>query len=447
MTSLPAPRTPETDSILHSPIDALETRVRPNLRANVLLWLILAFMIMFVVWASLAKIDRTVRGFGRVVTNQQTQVVSNLEGGIIEEILVKTGQQVVAGETLLRLSSTVSNAEFGSGQAIAAGLSAKIARLEAEVKGTAPIFPIYSDAISQTQIDIERALYRARVAELTGIVQSGDARTLAAQRGLEEANAMIAAGSAAQSAATRELAAIRPLVERGIEPLVSLISAQSNASRTASETIAARASAARAQAGISEARAQASQMIQDWRSRAAGELTTAQSELMARRSTLPALADRVKRTEIIAPVDGKVNRVMVTTRGATVGPGNPLVEIVPSGEALIIETMVLPKDIASVQPGQAAQVSITAYDSSIFGKLTGKVETISPDAVVNPENGESHYVVKVRTTSNALVSKSGKTLPIGPGMIADVSLLGDKRSVLSYIFSPLTKIREDAFTE
>ncbi len=438
---------PATDTSADDSNNRLETRVRPNLRANFMLWLILAFLIVFLIWASLAEIDRTVRGFGRVVTSKQTQIVSNLEGGIIDEILVKTGQQVSAGDTLLRLSPTLSNAEFGSGQAIVAGLTAKIARLEAEVKGTSPNFPIFSDSISQSQIDIERALYQARMAELNGIIQSGNARALAAQRGLQEANAMISARAAAQSAAVRELSAIRPLVERGIEPQISLITAQSNAARTASETIAAQATAARAQAGISEARALAGQQVQDWRSRSAGELTTAQSELMARRSSLPALADKVKRTSITAPVDGKVNRVLVTTPGATVGPGNPLIEIVPSGEALIIDTMVMPKDIASVRPGQSAQVSITAYDSSIYGKLSGRVETISPDAVVNPENGESHYVVKVRTTLNSLVSRSGHKLPIAPGMVADVSLLGDKRSVLSYIFSPLTKIRDDAFRE
>jgi adhesin transport system membrane fusion protein len=109
--------------------------------------------------------------------------------------------------------------------------------------------------------------------------------------------------------------------------------------------------------------------------------------------------------------------------------------------------MINPKDIGSVRIGQQAKVSLTAYDSSIYGSLKGKVTSISPDAVINEKTGESHYIVEVRTSAAALISKTGRKLPIGVGMVSDVALLGDRRSVLSYLLSPITRLREEAFRE
>jgi membrane fusion protein, adhesin transport system len=139
--------------------------------------------------------------------------------------------------------------------------------------------------------------------------------------------------------------------------------------------------------------------------------------------------------------------VLVNTPGGTVPPGSPLVEVVPSADTLVIEAQFNPKDIATVKIGQRAKVSITAYDSTVYGSLDGEVIAVSPDATVNERTGESHYVVRVRTKSTALVAHGGRRLPIGPGMLADVSLLGDSQSILSYIFSPITKLKDSAFRE
>ena len=195
-----------------------------------------------------------------------------------------------------------------------------------------------------------------------------------------------------------------------------------------------------------EAQSALNQQRQDWRSLAANELATAQAEYSARRAALPALAEREQRTVIRAPLPGRVNRVLVTTVGAAVGPGAPLVEIVPSEETLLVETMVRPQDIGWVRMGQNAKVNITAYDPSIYGALDGVVTAISPDATLNEKTGESFYTVQVRTAKNALV-RNGRRLPIGTGMVADVSLLGDKRTILNYILSPITKLSETAFRE
>jgi adhesin transport system membrane fusion protein len=137
----------------------------------------------------------------------------------------------------------------------------------------------------------------------------------------------------------------------------------------------------------------------------------------------------------------------VTTVGAAVSPGAPLVEIVPSEESLLIETLISPQDIAFVRIGQNAKVNISAYDSSVYGSLDGNVVAISPDAVLNEQTGQSFYTVQVRTSKNAIRGRDGRAMPIGTGMTADVSLLGDKRTVMEYILSPITKLKNTAFRE
>lgn len=435
--NLPAENQAPTDD---APVST--ARFVPKFGPSVLLWLIFGFFVVFVIWAALTDIDRTVRGMGRVVPSSKIQVISNLEGGIVQEVLVRTGQQVKSGDPLVRLDPTQSGGEFGSGAATVAALAAKIERLRAEITGRAPNF-----SGADTSVEIERALYGARIAELSSLRNAGQARVVAAERSVNEAQSIYAARRAAAVSAQAELDAVRPLVESGIEPRIVLTQAIGRAGSASSEAAAASSSIARASAGIAEARAALNQQMQDWRSRAANELTTAQAEYAARSSTLPALERRAERAIVIAPVNGTINRVMVSTRGGTVAPGAPIMELVPSEDGLLIEVMISPKDIGSIRLGQKAKVSLTAYDSGVYGSLKGKVVSISPDAVINEKTGESHYIVEVRTSKIALIGKTGQRLPIGIGMISDVALLGDKRSVLSYLLTPFTRLREEAFSE
>ncbi len=410
--------------------------------ANLILWLIAGFFVLFLLWAALTQIDRTVRGLGRVVPSSKLQVVSNMEGGVIEEILVKPGQTVKKGDVIVRLSPTLSSSAFGSSSAEVASLQAKLARLNAEVRGTTPQ---YGDAPAG-QVAIEQSLHSARSAELQGIVAVGNARVIQAERSVIEAQSMLESRRSNLQAADRELEMIRPLAEKLIVPKIDLIKSENQAAVARNEVDSAHAALARARSGVAEARAQTAQMRSDWLSRAGMELSQAQAEMSQKMQTLPALSDRVDRTIIRAPLSGKVNRVLVTTVGGTVSAGMPIAEIVPSDDTLYIEAMVRPADIANVRLGQSATVEITAYNSSIFGKLDGKVTSLSPDATINEKTGESFYTVEVQTTGT-LKDGDGKRLPIGSGMVANVNLLGEKRSILSYLFSPITRLSETAFRE
>jgi len=429
-------------------LEDMATRIKPRTASNMLLWGMAAFFVIAVAWATLTELDRTVRAQGRVVPGARLQTIANLEGGIVSEILVKAGDVVKKGQPLIRLDRTAASAELGSGEMQAASLSAKIARLEAEIQGREPRYPSTAgNPQLAEQISIERSLHMSRMSDLAAASNAAQARIVQSQRAVAEARSTYDSRVSAKQAYQQQLALIRPLVERGIEPRLSLVQLENNVSMATSDASTAASTIARAQAGVAEAVAALGQMRQAWRAQAATELAAAQAEYSARRSALPALTDRAKRTTVLAPRDGRINRVAVSTIGGVIGPGAPLVELVPSDDVLQVEAMVNPKDIAAISIGQPAKLNISAYDSALFGAMDGSVVTISPDATTDERTGESHYLVKVEARANSLRDRNGKVLPIGPGMTVDVNLLGEKRSVMSYLFTPITRLSERALRE
>ena len=414
-------------------LERLPDRIEPSRAANILLYTIAAFIGLFVLWAALAKVDEVSRAQGRVIPSRQLQVMSNLEGGIVREILVRQGEKVVAGQPLLRLDATQFSAQFTKEQEGYNALVARITRLQAEVDGTAPRFPPGLVETSPALVAAERSLYEARQSELAAQLAVANAQ-------LEQARSSVATKAQAKSLADRELTLIEPLVEKGIEPQVALLRAQSAASQAAGEYRGA-------QSAVNEAASELRSVREQFRAKAFDDLTAAKAELAGMGRELPALQDRVTRTVLKAPISGTVNRVLVNTVGGVVKPGEPLVEIVPSDDTLVIEARVAPADIAFIHPGQKAQVKLTAYDYSIYGSLVGEVARISPDAVLTDEQtGETHYLVRVRTEGK-LEDANGRPLAITPGMVAEVDFLGEKRSILSYILSPIERVGTKALRE
>jgi adhesin transport system membrane fusion protein len=437
-----------TELVPYAAIQRYEDRVlavEPRRAANFLLYLIAALFLIAIIWASFTKIDRTVRANGQVIPSAKLQVVSNLEGGVVEAINIKPGDRVQKGAALIRLSPTLSGAAYESSEAGVNALEAKADRLRSEVLGKTP--SLASANAQDVQTQMEQSLYASRRSEFASLVAAAEARVSQASRQVSEAQASLAAKRSSLNAAERELDMIRPLAEKLIVPKIDLVRAENAASVARSEVDAAISALSRAQSGVAEARASLAQQRSDWKSRAANELTQVQADLASQKSTLPALQDRVSRTIIRAPMSGIVNRVLVNTVGGTVAAGEPVVEIVPIEAVQLIDASVRPSDIANVRLGQKARIEITAYNSAIFGWMQGEVVSISPDAIYNEAQKESFYSVQVRTVGKALTDSKGRPMRIGPGMVATVNLLGEKRSILSYLLTPISRLSETAFRE
>ena len=415
--------------------------------ASVLLWVIVALSLAMLLWAALARVDEVVHAQGKVMPSSRLQVVSNLEGGVVAEILVHSGDKVAQGQPLLRLDATAVTADFNRSDTTQDALLARAARLDAEARGVPLAFPAAIAARAPGLVANERALHAAQISSRASERSIAAARIDQAQRGLSEARADAEARGEALAQARRETEIIAPLVEKGAEPAMTLVRAQSAARQAASVHDGALLGARRAAAALAEAQGALRSVDDRFRAAASDTLATTRAEIAAQGKALPALADRMRRAELRAPVAGIVNRVLATTIGGSIRPGEPLVEVVPLADSLVIEALVAPADIAFLRVGQKATVKISAYDYSVYGSLTGKVESIAPDAIVNERTGESHFTVRVRTDTTALTGEGGTRLPISTGMTAEVDVLGRQRTVLNYLLTPLTRLRDTAFRE
>lgn len=420
-----------------SPDEAMP--IEPAKAAQYLLYLIAGLIVITLTWASLAKLDRVTRGQGWVVTSNQLQELQYLEGGIVKEILVSAGDPVAAGEVLVKLDPTQMNVAFTQGQEGYNVLAAKIARLEAEA-ALAPLrFPDALVAAAPRVTANERQLFKARAAELGASIGIEQKKLDQRKRALDDARVALETAKEASILATEEHRIMQRLVSRGIEPQVELLRARQRDAASKGEMQRAEIAVSRIELEIGEAEGEIERIRKTFSAEAVNELNQAKTELEELKGELPALQDKVARTDVRAPVAGVVNRVLVSTVGGVVAPGETIVELVPSEDSLLIEAKIKPADIGFLRIGQEARVSISAYDSSVYGSIDGAIETISPDAIEEEKTGERFYNITVRTSAEALNSAQGD-LKILPGMAAEVAILNGKRSVLAYIIKPMSSV-------
>ncbi|HYC49368.1 MAG TPA: HlyD family type I secretion periplasmic adaptor subunit [Burkholderiales bacterium] len=419
--------------------------VRERRAPHIMLATVVLFFAAFIAWAAYFEIEEVTRGDGRVITQSQTQVITNLEGGIIAEILVSEGDIVKKGEPLIRIDPTRFEAAFREGEQSALALKARIARLRAEARGSAFSMPVEVTKGSPTIAQQEAALYRSRQAELATKTQVLRQQLVQRESELKELTSRSQRLAEQLVLVDRELAITAPLVKKGVVSEVELLRLEREQTRTRTELEQARLAIPRAQAAIAEARGRLADNEAAFRAQAGGELAVAQAELAKVAEQIPALEDRATRTIVRAAMDGVVKAIPNKTIGGVVQPGSPMIEMVPVEDNLLIETRIRPADIAFVRVGQRAVVKVTAYDFSIFGGLEGKVEHVAADSVV-PQQGEPYYIAHVRTASNAIMYHD-KKLSISPGMLASVDIITGMRSVLYYLLKPINRARERAMTE
>lgn len=421
---------PSTE-IRDADIDA-ELPIEPSKAAQYLLYSIAALLFIFLLWASIARLDRVTRGDGRFVPSNHLQQVQYLEGGIIKSILVKPGAHVKKGDVLVRVDPTQINAAVTQGEEGYAVLAARIARLEAEAAGRAPIFPADVAQTSPDTIANERKLFEARRQEFDAAISVETAK-------LDEAKATLDYATQSHALADEELKIVAPLVKKGIEPRLELIRAQQRAASALGDR-------QRAEIAVKSAESEMARIKSTYLAAVADELSKTKAELAGASGELPALRDKADRTEVKSPIDGVVHRVLVATIGGVVQPGQTIVEVVPEGDTPLVEAKIKPADIGFLRVGQAARVKVSAYDSATYGAIDGEIETISPDAIENEKDGQRHFLITVRLDEPALATRDG-ALPLMPGMAAEVDVLNGKRTVMAYLLKPIAEVSNKALQE
>jgi adhesin transport system membrane fusion protein len=404
----------------------------------------MAFLVIaaLVAWAGFAKVDEVTRGDGRVVPSRQLQVLQSLDGGVVEQILVREGQTVEAGQLLLGIDPTRANSAVRDSAAQGIALEARVARLKAIAQGTTFLPPTPANADEKVVVDNERRLYESKATELQTQVAIVHQQLAQHQQELEEMQAKRSAAQRALELSTQELNQTRPLLATGAVSQVDILRLERDVTKNKGDVEQAAAQIGRVQASIQESSRKITETELAFRNEAGRDLQEAVGKLNSLNEGAVGLADKVDKAQVKSPVRGRIQRLLANTVGGVVQPGKDIVEIVPLDDSLVLDARVQPRDIAFIHPGQKANVKFTAYDFSIYGGLDGSVENISPDTVID-EKGNAFYIVRVRTHLSSFDEKK----PIIPGMTAEVDILTGQKTVLSYLLKPVLKVKSYALRE
>lgn len=374
------------------------------------LWIIfgslLLVIIPFFAWASYAKIDQISHAQGQVIALAKTQEIQSAIDGVVEQIYVHEGDHVKKGDRLISLEKSQSQASYDDSRAKVAALQATLVRLRAEVYGKPLVFSALAHQYPEFLANQTELFHRRQQALNDEISALNDSLKLAQD----------------------ELDLNMPLLKSG--------------DIGATEIIRLKRQIADLKGQISNKRNKYFQDSQADMTKAEEELSTKGQELMDRSITL-------ERTVITSPMNAIVKNIILTTQGARVRPGDVILELVPSGDQLIVEAKLSPSDISFIKQGQKAAVKLDAYDYSIYGIFHGTVKYISPDTLVEKTaQGEKNYFrVLITLNQTELISKSGKKIEIAPGMTSQVDIITGNRSVLTYLTKPITKTFSESFHE
>ncbi|WP_374320665.1 HlyD family type I secretion periplasmic adaptor subunit [Aquabacterium sp.] len=414
-------------------------------RAQTLVRTALIVTMGLLVWSAIAQIDEVTKGDAKVIPSRQLQIVQSLDGGVVSQILVKEGQQVEAGQLLLKIDETRASSGMKESEAQTFALRVRMARLKALAEGTTFMPPVadLDSPEDQRVVDEERQLYDNKRAELSAMVSINQQQLMQRQQELTETRARRDAAARSLDLSQQELNKTRPLLASGAVSEVEILRLERDVTRARGDMEQAAAQSGRVMAAIGEAQRKIQETELQFRNDARKELSDVSIKLNAMSEGAVALADKVDKSQVKSPVRGRVQRLLANTVGGVVQPGKDIVEIVPLDDALVLEARVQPRDIAFIHPGQAATVKLTAYDFSIYGGLDAVVENISPDTVTDERGQNTYYVVRVRTHKSNFSEK----MPIIPGMTAEVDILTGKKSVLSYLLKPVLRAKAYAMTE
>lgn len=414
-------------------------------RMSIVLYIIAALTFAFIFWASIAEVDEMTRGMGRVIPSRQIQVVQNLEGGIVEEIMVREGQHVKKGQVLLVIDDTGFGSSFEESKTRETELKAKLVRLRAEAdekpfQPGSELLEEFPELVSE-----EKRLYDVNQSKLKSELEVLQQRLRQRQIELEDTRARIASLKESRALILKEYKLTKPLFDRGLVSEVEFLQLQQKEIENKKELDSLEKSISSVQSKIEETRNMISETRLKYRSLAQEELNKTIAEIKRLSSSQVAIEDRVQRANVRSPVDGTVNQLLVNTIGGVVKPGMDILEIVPDDDALLVEAKIKPSDIAFIYPGLKAVVKFTAYDFAIYGGLEGEVVHISADTIVD-EKQEHYYLVRIKTDQSYLGDDDNrKNIIVGMTVMADI--VTGKKTVMQYLMKPILRAKYNALRE
>jgi adhesin transport system membrane fusion protein len=431
---------------------------------RLIIWSLAAMMVCFVIWAYFSELDQVTTGTGKVIPSSQIQIIQSLDGGILQDIYVQEGGMVTKGQSLARIDDTRFRSDFDQQEQEVFGLQTNIIRMRTELDSII-ISDMSSDwreqvkitkqnlLFSQTIIDEEPELvkrqqeeYSIRLDNLSNQLEILVRQIQQRQQEIEELASRIGTLTTSYQLVSRELELTRPLARKGIVPEVELLKLERTVNDIQGELQSVRLLRPKVKASMDEAILKRREAVFVYATDLRAQLNEMQTKLSRMNQAQKGAFDKVSKAVITSPVIGTIKKINFNTLGGVVQPGEEIMEIVPSEDKLLIETKITPKDIAFLHPGLPAIVKVTAYDFTRYGGLKGTVEHISADTSQD-EEGNSFYIVKVRTEESRLLKDNGTEMPIIPGMLTSVDVITGKKSILEYILNPILRAKDTALRE
>lgn len=371
------------------------------LGSRMVVWIVVAVVVVLAIWASFANIDEVAVGNGKVVASSRTMIIQTFDPATLKEMLVKEGDVVEKDQHLVTLDPVQAATAVDEAERRIDSLQARAARLEAETRGVPNLI------IPEGVVLSDEAKAREQAALTTN------------QRAFRE---NIASLENELALAREELSTVEPYLQSGAANPLEVLKIRQRVAELATRVSSTRS---QYQVGLRE------------------EYSQTISELEPLQEVRAGRVDQLERTIIRSPARGVVNDIRVTTVGGVIPAGGALMEIVPLDDTLLVETRISPRDVAFIHNGQSANVKITAFDSSIYGKLPGVVERISADSLTDEADRRvQYYRVYVRTKNAFVETRDGRRFPIIPGMVAETEINTGRRTIMSYLLKPLNKARE-----
>ncbi len=425
---------------------AREMSGRESSRNSLLLFIVIILFVIVGLWAHLTELDRVTRGEGRVISAMQNQNVQAAEGGVILRRYVSEGTQISEGDILFEIDPIDASSELNRMMQRQAALKIKEIRLRSEIADEDLAIPADLRARAPSVASSEESLFQARRTELAGALNILEQRLMQREQDLLDAQSRMETFDSTLELLAREINLMEPLVAQAIASETRLLELRRENVSTEGSLASARAAETGARAGISEIENEIQNRREDYILSSMQELSSTVAELSEIEEALPALEERVGRTVIRAPVTGIVNQLNFRTSGGYVNRGDVMVEMVPTEDDLVIEARINPADISNIRLEDMVRIRFSAYDSSRYGTVDGRVTRISPDAVRDQDTGETHYLIDV-AIEGGITLEDGTPVTFIPGMTASVDVLSGKRTVLEYIWQPVARVQELALRD
>jgi adhesin transport system membrane fusion protein len=405
--------------------------------------LLLFSSVSVVLWAGVSEVDVIVRAEGQIIPAGKSQIVQHLEGGIVQKILVEEGEIVSARQPLMELSDVQNRSSLEQEQSKYASLRGREARLVAEVQGDEEIrFPEGLD--DADVIRVETSAWEARRTQL-----AEETEVLAAQS-QQKKNELLEIKSKQKNLldelvlAQKKNHVLEKLSRDNAASEFEVLDSQMRIQQLRSEISEATNTLPRLQSALAESESRKKGAIARFRAEASAALTQVREELQGISLGLDSSVDRLRRDIVRSPVAGLINKINVTTIGAVVRPSEILLEITPSDQRIVIEARANPDDRAHLRRGLPARVRVGAYDYSTYGTFEGRVTDVSADTLKD-ERENRYYRVNIEVDVSNLAERVRQPGVLMPGMGASADIAVGKRTILSYILSPLLKFRDGAF--